>query len=109
MPMFCDTAPFDDVNVRNAMKLAIDREEIIQKIAFGMAIPGNDAHVSPNMPYWADLPQREYDPERARALLKKAGREKLKVNLSVADTVYSGAVDMCVLFASAGQGRRNRD
>lgn len=99
MPMFCDTAPFDDVNVRNAMKLAIDREEIIEKIAFGMAIPGNDVHVSPNMPYWADLPQRRYDPERARALLKKAGREKLKVNLSVADTVYSGAVDMCVLFA----------
>ncbi len=99
MPMFCDTAPFDDVNVRNALKFAIDREEIIEKIAFGMAIPGNDVHVSPNMPYWADLPQRKYDPDQARALLKKAGREKLKVNLSVADTVYSGAVDMCVLFA----------
>ena len=99
MPMFCDTAPFDDVNVRLALKLAMDREEIIQKIAFGTAIPGNDAHVSPNMPYWADLPQRTYDPDQAKSLLKKAGHEGLTVNLSTADSVYSGAVDLCVLYA----------
>lgn len=99
MPMFCDVAPFDNVDVRNALKLAINREEIIEKIAFGTAIPGNDAHVSPNMPYWADLPQRKYDPDEAKALLKKAGQENLKVSLSVADSVYSGAVDLCVLYA----------
>ena len=99
MPMFCDTAPFDDVNVRLALKLAMDREEIIQKIAFGTAIPGNDVHVSPNMPYWADLPQRKYDPDQAKSLLKKAGHENLSISLSTADSVYSGAVDMCVLYA----------
>ena len=99
MPMFCDTAPFSDVNVRLALKLAMDREEIIEKIAFGTAIPGNDVHVSPNMPYWADLPQRKYDPDKAKFHLKKAGMEKLEVSLSTADSVYSGAVDMCVLYA----------
>lgn len=99
MPMFCDTAPFDNVDVRNALKLAMDREEIIEKIAFGAAIPANDVHISPNMPYWADLPQRKYDPDEARALLKKAGQENLSVDLSVADSVFSGAVDMCVLYA----------
>jgi peptide/nickel transport system substrate-binding protein len=99
MPMFCDQAPFDDVNVRLALKLAIDREEIIKKIAFGNAIPGNDAHVSPNMPYWADLPQRTYDPDQAKSLLKEAGKEGLSVNLSTADSVYSGAVDLAVLYA----------
>lgn len=99
LPMFCDTPPFDNVDVRNALKLAIDREDIIQKIAFGTAIPANDFHVSPNMPYWPDLPQREYDPDQARSLLKKAGAEGLSVDLSTADSVYSGAVDMCVLYA----------
>ncbi|MEQ9200906.1 MAG: ABC transporter substrate-binding protein, partial [Rhodospirillales bacterium] len=99
MPMFCDQAPFDDVNVRNALKLAINREEIIEKIAYGTAIPGNDAHVSPNMPYWADLPQRKYDPDQAKSLLKKAGHENLSVSLSTADSVFSGAVDLCVLYA----------
>jgi peptide/nickel transport system substrate-binding protein len=100
MPMFCDQAPFNDVNVRNALKLAINREEIIEKIAFGTAIPGNDFHVAPNMPYFPeDIPQRTYDPDQARSLLKKAGAEGLSVDLSVADSVYSGAVDLCVLYS----------
>ena len=99
MPMLCDTAPFDNVDVRMALKLAMDREEIIKKITFDTAIPGNDYHVAPNMPYWADLPQRVYDPEKAKFHLKKAGAEGLSVELTTADSVYSGAVDMCVLYA----------
>ncbi len=99
LPMHCDTAPFDDVNVRLAMKYAINREEIIEKIAFGTAIPANDVHVSPNMPYWADLPQREYDPDKAKFHLSEAGHSSLSVDLHTADSVYSGAVDLCVLYS----------
>ncbi|MDO5757898.1 MAG: ABC transporter substrate-binding protein [Rhodobacterales bacterium] len=100
MPMFCDTAPFTDVNVRNAMKLAMDRDEIIEKIAFGEATKGNDFHHSPAMPYFPEgIEQRDYDPDMARSLLKKAGAEGIRVNLSSADSVFSGAVDMCVLYA----------
>ena len=100
MPMFCDTAPFDNVDVRNALKLSMNRQEIIDKIAFGTATVGNDFHHSPAMPYWPeDIPQREYDPDEAKALLKKAGAEGLSVEIKVADSVFSGAVDMCVLYA----------
>ncbi|MFN0262786.1 ABC transporter substrate-binding protein [Tepidamorphus sp. 3E244] len=100
LPMFCDTAPFDNVDVRNALKLSMNREEIIQKIAFGAATIGNDFHHSPAQPYWPeDIPQREYDPDQAKSLLKKAGAEGLTVNLSTADSVYAGAVDMAVLYA----------
>ncbi len=100
MPMFVDTAPFDNIDVRTALKLAMNRKEVIEKIAFGAATIGNDFHLSPVQPYWPDdIPQREYDPDQAKSLLKKAGQEGLSVNLSVTDSVFSGAVDMCVLYA----------
>jgi peptide/nickel transport system substrate-binding protein len=100
LPMHCDTAPFDNVDVRNAMKLAMNRDEVIEKIAFGAATKANDFHHSPAQPYWpSDIPQRVYDPDKAKSLLKKAGAEGLTVNLSTADSVYAGAVDMAVLYA----------
>ena len=100
MPMHCDTAPFDNVDVRNALKLAIDRDDIIEKITFGAATKANDFHHSPAQPYWPEgIEQREYDPEKAKSLLRKAGAEGLTVNLSTADSVYAGAVDMAVLYA----------
>ena len=99
LPMFCDHPPFDNVDVRLALKLAIDREDIVEKVLFGTGTPGNDFHVSPNMPYWPDIEQRTYDPDRARHHLKKAGMDSLRVELSAADSVLSGAVDMVVLYS----------
>lgn len=99
LPMFCDVAPFDNADVRLALKYAINREDLIEKIRFGAATIGNDFHVSPNMPYYPDIEQRKYDPDKAKFHLKKAGMEKLSVSLSTADSLMSGAVDMCVLYA----------
>ena len=100
LPMHCDTAPFDNVDVRNALKLAMNRDEIIEKIAFGAATKANDFHHSPAQPYWPEnIEQRDYDPDQAKSLLKKAGAEGLTVSLSTADSVYAGAVDMAVLYA----------
>ena len=100
LPMFCDVAPFDNVDVRLALKHAINREEIIEKIVFGTGFPGNDFHVSPNMPYFPkDIPQRKYDPDKAKFHLKKAGLDSLSVELSATDSVLPGAVDMVVLYS----------
>ncbi|NVK29904.1 MAG: ABC transporter substrate-binding protein [Gammaproteobacteria bacterium] len=103
LPMFCDQAPFDNVDVRLALKYSINRQEIIDKIMFGTGTVGNDVHVSPNMPYYAELEQRPYDPDQAKFHLKKAGMDKLSVNLSATDSVYPGAVDMCVLFSESAK------
>ncbi|MEL6168487.1 MAG: ABC transporter substrate-binding protein [Pseudomonadota bacterium] len=100
MPMHMDTAPFDNNDVRMALKLAVNREELVEKITFGAATVGNDFHHSPAMPYFpADIPQREYDPDQAKSLLAKAGMEGLTVNLSTADSITTGAVDAAVLYA----------
>ena len=94
MDMNCTVAPFDNVDVRLAMKYALDRKAVLEKIAFGYGTIGNDHPVGPNMPYQAGLEQREYDPEKAKFHLKKAGAEGLAVQLSLSDAVYPGAVDM---------------
>ena len=100
MPMFCDVEPFNDVKVRNALKLSMNRQDIIDKIAFGTATMGNDFHHSPAMPYYPEgLDQLSYDPDKAKALLAKAGAEGLSIDLSTTDSIFSGAVDMCVLYA----------
>lgn len=100
LPMFCDQAPFDNVDVRLALKYAINREELVEKIMFNTATVGNDYHISPAMPYApTDIPQRQYDPDKAKFHLKKAGVSSLEVNLSAADSVLPGAVDACVLYS----------
>lgn len=99
LPMFTDVAPFDNNDVRLALKYAINREDIVEKIMFGRAAVGNDFHVSPGMPYWPNIEQRTYDPDKAKFHLKKAGMENLSVSLSAADSVLPGAVDMCVLYS----------
>ncbi len=100
LPMHVDTAPFDNPDVRMALKLAINREDMIDKIAFGAATIGNDFHHSPAMPYWPDdVPQREYDPDQARSLLKKAGMENLDVSIHAAESITNGAIDGLILYA----------
>ena len=83
-----------------ALKLAIDRDELVEKIVFGTATVGNDFHISPNMPYYPeDIPQRSYDPEKAKYHLKQAGLDSLDLDMSASDSIMPGAVDFVTLFA----------
>jgi peptide/nickel transport system substrate-binding protein len=99
-PMRTDLAPFDNNHVRMALKLSIDRNEVLDKILNGHGLIGNDHPISPaNRYYNADLEQRVYDPEKAKWHLKQAGLSSLKVELSASDGLYAGAVDTTVLFS----------
>ncbi len=96
LPMRTDTAPFDNVDVRTALKLSIDRKEWLAKVIQGYGELGNDNPIGPANIYRAttdELPQREYDPEKARFHLKKAGLEKLSVKWHAAETGFGNAVD----------------
>ena len=50
-PMHCDTAPFDKVEVRQAIKWAINRQDLVDKILYGYGSPGNDNPLSPSLKY----------------------------------------------------------
>ncbi len=98
-PMHCDQKPFDNVDVRQAIKYAINRQELVDKILFGYGTPGNDNPISKSMKFAIDpQPAYTYDPDKAKSLLKKAGMENLKVDLSASDAAFSGAVDAALLM-----------
>ncbi|RDD60957.1 ABC transporter substrate-binding protein [Ferruginivarius sediminum] len=98
VPMITTAEPFNDNNVRLALKHAVDRQELVDKILQGYGRVGNDQPIGPSYRYHADLPQREYDPEKAKHYLKKAGMDSLTVNLSASDAAFVGAVDAAVLY-----------
>jgi peptide/nickel transport system substrate-binding protein len=98
--MRTDLAPFDNNDVRLALKFAIDREEMLQKILLGYGTLGNDHPISPAYRYWsAELAQRSHDPDQAKFHLKKAGVDRLQVALSTSDALFAGAMDSVVLFS----------
>ncbi len=99
IPMDTRVAPFDNNDVRLALKYALDREALVKTILLGHGVVGNDHPIGTANRYHADdLPQRTYDPDKAKFHLKKAGLTSLSVDLSAADAAFAGAVDSAVLY-----------
>ena len=98
IPMRTDMAPFNDNNVRLGLKHAIDREKMLKLVLKGYGYVGNDHPISKITSFYADLPQRQYDPDKAKFYLKKAGMENETFKLHTSDAAFSGAVDAAVLY-----------
>lgn len=102
--MSCNQDPFTDVNVRLALKHAVDRQELVDKILQGYGSIGNDHPIGSGQRYFnSELAQTRYDPEKAKWYLKQAGLEGLSVSLSAADAAFSGAVDAGTLFVESAR------
>lgn len=64
--------PFDDIRVRKAMALLLDRKELLEKIMFNEYLPENS--YNSGTPYEnPNDPKNEYDPQAALKLLADAG------------------------------------
>lgn len=79
--MACNLPPFNDVRVRQAFRLLSDRKTMVANGLSGHGVIGNDLFWPTDPDYAAALPQRQYDPEQAKSLLKAAGMSTLKVTL----------------------------
>ena len=71
--MRADIPPFDNVKLRQALKLCQKREELLKKAYYGQGSVGQDCHVAPVHPDYAPVDTPPYDPEKARQLLMEAG------------------------------------
>jgi len=65
--------PFNDVNVRRAVNHAIDKERINREVFSGLGVVAQSLLPPGLLGYDPDIKGLEYDPDRAKALLQKAG------------------------------------
>jgi peptide/nickel transport system substrate-binding protein len=79
--MRVDAAPFDDVRVRQAMRLIANRPQMVAQALSGHGHVGNDLYAPFDEAYASNLPQRHQDLDKAKSLLKAAGKEGLTVEL----------------------------
>lgn len=101
--MRVDRAPFDDVRVRQAFKLIVDRPQMIQTVLSGFGQLGNDLYCPADELYASDIPQRAQDLEKARSLLKAAGHENLAIDMVTGP--YDGQyIPMAQTFAEQAKG-----
>jgi peptide/nickel transport system substrate-binding protein len=78
--MRTDTGPTKDVRVRQALRLLVNREQMVRDVYNGYGSVGNDLAGYTRQFFASDL-QRSYDPEQAKSLLKAAGQENLHIQV----------------------------
>ncbi len=66
---------FKDKRVRQAIAYAVDKNEIVDVVLFGLGTPATGPYVPNTWPYNPNVKRYDYNPEKAKELLKEAGWE----------------------------------
>lgn len=100
LPMWINAKPFSNNDVREALKLVVNRKQMVDTVLFGYGAVGDDNPVPPQSSQaWRQKVPGQNIPE-AKRLLKKAGygpSNPLKVTLYTAD-MLPGAVEIAQLY-----------
>jgi peptide/nickel transport system substrate-binding protein len=95
--MMCNASPTDDLNVRLALKHCVDRQSLVKRLLRGHGVIGNDFSVNPSIPtYCKEIPQHDYDPDKARFYWKKTGLSVIE--LAASNAAGDFAVDASILL-----------
>jgi len=95
--MHANTAPFDNKDLRLALKYAMNRQEMVDKILFGNGSIGNDTPINAAYPLFSEMEQRAHDPDKAAFHYKASGHEG-NILLRTSDNSFPGAPEAAQLF-----------
>ncbi len=102
--MAVDIAPFDDVRVRQAMRLMVDRQQMVDEVLAGFGSVANDLFSPLDAAYIGDeLEQRVQDFPAAMALLEEAGQAGMTVDL-FAPNDTAGLPELIQSFSTMAAG-----
>lgn len=99
--MRVDVAPFDDVRVRQAIRLLMPRKQAVASALDGQGTPASDCFGRFSEAFEGGGP-REVDVEQAKSLLKQAGRENEAFEL-VTSPIAAGIVQACEVLAQSAK------
>ncbi|HLW61164.1 MAG TPA: ABC transporter substrate-binding protein [bacterium] len=100
LSMWVDTPPFNDVRVRRALKMIVNRKKILDTIVLGHGIIGDDNPIPPTSTAAWRKKQPGADIDGAKQLLNEAGygpSKPLKIDLFAAE-IRPGVVAFAQLF-----------
>jgi peptide/nickel transport system substrate-binding protein len=91
-----NTAPGENDDFVKGMQYIQDRERIVKRILKGRGSLGNDTPVSAahGVDWCSELPQRQFDPDKAKFHFKKAGKSSAELFVA---PVTAGIEDTCLL------------
>ena len=102
--MKCDTGPFADKRVRQALALCLDRRKLVDGLCHGMAAIGNDSPFGAFYPQTdPSVPQRARDIAQARRLMQAAGRAQ-GFDATLTAMQYSDIAQYAQLVQEAARG-----
>lgn len=101
--MRVDQAPFNDPRVRQAMRLIVNRPQMVAQVLSGQGRVANDLYAPFDPAFDSSLPQRHQDLAQAKSLLKAAGHAGMTVQLVTAP-VFQGVVQAAEVFAQQAAG-----
>ncbi|WP_460415828.1 ABC transporter substrate-binding protein [Pseudomonas sp. microsymbiont 2] len=93
-------APLQDVRVRQALRLLVDRQELVARGLSGFGRVANDLYSPHDPTYNHAIAQRPHDLDQARALLRQAGQADLRLELT---TPAGSGVNAALVFAQQAQ------
>ena len=93
-----DTAPFDDVRVRQALNYAVDVDAIRDALLAGTGRRLPNVFVPGGLGYDASLAPYSYDPEKAKSLLSDAGVEGLETTIDVTNSERKDLVEAIAAY-----------
>jgi peptide/nickel transport system substrate-binding protein len=97
--MRVDLAPFSDVRVRQALRLVVDRPQMVSQLFGTYGSIGNDMFGIFDPDFDHSITQRVQDIEQAKSLLKQAGQSDLRLQL-ITDSFSPGQSNAAQVFAT---------
>ena len=91
--------PYSDARVCQALRLIMDRPQMVELALSGYGRVGNDMSAIYDPAYPTDIPQRVQDIDQAKSLLKQAGYPDLTLKLYTSP-VSQSAVPSCTVLLS---------